>query len=183
MILLSSVSFAYGSIDSKFVYTKNENMFDTNFHLASYETSKPNSFVINLRDGVEAKLVGDERNKNNSPNNHIINLYDRTTGTATWGLPQENLNEQAKTIQKPKLNSVNLNDGAKASSPTNDDEKIILIKNNMDRLTTWEGIFPSERTKNNTKSVYKIIQDDELLDTSSKQTNQESNDEQIILQN
>jgi len=183
-------------------------MFDSNYYLATYETSKPNSFVINLRDSVEAKLAGDERNKDNFPYNHIINLrdsveaklagdernknnfpydniinlYDRSTGTATWGLPQENLNEHTKTIQKPKLISVQLNDGIRTTSPTNDDDRIIQIKNNIERLTTWEGIFPSERTKNNTKSVYKTIQDDELL-KSSKQNNQESNGEQIILQN
>jgi len=182
MILLSSVSFAYGAIDSKFVYIKNENMFDSNFHLTSYEISKSNSFIINLRDGAEAKLAGDERNKNNSPYNHIISLYERTTGTAAWSLPQENLNEHEKTIQKLRFISIQLSDGIKSTSPTNDDEKIFVIKNNTHRQTTWEGIFPSDRPKNNTKSPYKTIQDDYEL-TNKNSQNQESNDEQMILQN
>ncbi len=177
MILLSSVSFAYGAVDSKFVYIKNENMFDNNIYQPSYEYIKPNYFVINLQDGIDVKLASDGHKKNDIPFQHVVNLNDATSVHLGWGRPYENLNERAKII------SVNINDGIKASSPTNDDEKIFIIKNNTHRQTTWEGIFPSDRPKNNTKSVYKTIQDDELLNKNSEQYNQESNDEQIILQN
>jgi len=157
MILLSSVSFAYGAVDSKFVYIKNENMFDSNIHQTSFEFIKPNNFVINLQDGIDVKLAGDGRNRNDIPIHHVVNLYDSTSAHVGLGLPYEKLNERAKII------SVNLNDGIKASSPTNDDEKTFVIKNNAHRQTTWEGIFPLDRPKNNTKSVYKTIQDDIVM--------------------
>jgi len=114
-----------------------------------------------------------------SPKNYKINLVDdvATLFTKYDGHPYKikmfdgiyaklNNNDQVDDkIPYPKLISVNISDvvGINSTDYKNDDNRIILIKQNNDKKALWERIFPPDRIRNGIKSFYKIIQNDHSL--------------------
>ena len=124
IILLSSISYSYGSIDSQFVYIKNNHEEDVQSSVTN------NDFVINLEDGVSAKILKDGKNKYD-PKQHIVNLYDSSKGKILDGLPSNYLENQAIYKQKPKIISVYLKESATSVTPSNDDEKIVIINQSI----------------------------------------------------
>ncbi|MGI0076893.1 MAG: LamG-like jellyroll fold domain-containing protein, partial [Nitrosopumilaceae archaeon] len=112
-------------------------------------------YNINLVDNVRASLTN---NKILDHSSYEIKLFDAVSIL----LHDNDQVDQIKENSESKNISIDLSDGIQTDTTNfnNDDNKIILIKQNNDKKALWERIFPLDRIRNISKSFFKIIQND-----------------------
>ena len=149
IILSSSISVVDG-------YTVTINVKEINEKFPIIDSHQYN---IMLYDAVVVKLVDSNYFNTNS---YKINLLDGIgIKFSDDGYPVDpGIYAPSNTI------SVEIIDGLDTKSEhhdTNNDIKIIKIKQDHDKKALWERIFPLERIKNTIKSLYREIQNDHIL--------------------
>ncbi len=125
-----------------------------NVNTAPLVVASPKNYKIDLVDDVSTLLT----KYDGYP--YKIKMYD-----GIYAKLNNNYDQVDDKIPNQKLISVNISDvvGINSTDYKNDEKRIILIKQNVDRKALWERIFPLDRIRNGIKSFYKIIQIDHTL--------------------